>query len=187
MGITSCAKLLVFASLFNTLPSVGTGQLKQTTLLNAKAIDLPCVSPLDIKSPALLNELKRFFASIQNYELPIIALETKGDSSFCYISALISTHDIQRNPPTAVVKVLNREALLYTGTESVARLSTDCQQYLIRKYLNILHIDKINKKSGLPPGSPMGGSYDPVLVKISVKGTRVTRMTNPDKFPFFNY
>jgi hypothetical protein len=187
MGIASCIKLLTFASLLTTLPFICTAQPKRTSPLNVKVIDSSCVSPLDIKSPALLNELKRFFASIQDYELPIIALETRGDSSFCYVSALISTHDIQQNPPTAIVKILNREALLYTGNESIGQLTVDCKQYLIRKYLNILHVDKINKKYGSPPGTPMGGTYDPVLVKISVRGTKVMKVTNPDKFPFLTY
>ena len=187
MRTASCIKLLTFAGLLTTLSFMSTAQPKQTSPPNTKAINSLCVSPLDIKSPALLNELKRFFASIQDYELPVIALETKGDSSFCYVSAVMSTHDIQQNPPTAIVKILNREALLYTGNESIGQLTVDCKQYLIRKYLNILHVDKINKKYGSPPGTPMGGAYDPVLVKVSVIGTKVIKVTNPDKFPFFTY
>lgn len=187
MGITSCIKLLTFASLLTILPSIGTGQPKQTSSLDAKAINSPCVSRLDIRSPALLNELRRFFASIQAYELPIIALETKDDSSFCYISALMSTHSIQKNPPTAILSVLNREALLYTGHEAVAQLTADCQQYLIKKYIDILHVDKVNKRQGLPPGTDDGWAYDPVNVKISLKDGQVIKVTNPDHFPFYKY
>ena len=187
MGTLFFVRLLAYAILPITMLQISADQPKQIFSLTEKEVDSLCISPLEIKSPALLNELNRFMARIDGSELPILALETKGDSSFCYVSALMSTYVIQRNPPTAVVKVLNREALLYTGTESVARLSTNCQQDLIRKYLTILHVDKVNKKMGQPAGSEGGFTYDPVLVKISMKGAKVVGVTNPEMFPFFTY
>lgn len=186
-SIVSPVKLLTIVSLVIILPSSVGGQRNQTLPIDATNAGSSCVSPLSINNPALLKELARFFAYIEGHELPILALDRNQDSSFCYVSALMSTYAIRHNPPTAIVKVLNREALLYTGTESVAQVSTDCKQYLIRKYLNLLHVDRVNKKEGAPIGSSGGFIYDPILVKISLKGTKVVGVTNPDSFPHFTY
>ena len=183
----SYIRLLAIVSLMTLLPSVVAGQAKWSLPINFKSTDLPCVSQLEINNPTLLKELERLFTHIGDYELPIIALERKGDSLFCYVSALMSTHAIQQNPPTAIVKILNREALLYTGTESVAQLTMGCKEYLIRKYLDILHADNINKKSGLPPGTDWGGTYDPVLVKINIQSSEMIFMRNFGSFPYFTY
>lgn len=183
----SYIRLLAFTSLMTVLPLIVIGQPEGSLPLSSKSSDLPCVSALAINSPALLQELEKVFVNIGDYELPIIALETKGDSSFCYVSALIGTYAIQRNPPTTIIRVLNREALFYTGNESVAQLTVSCKQYLEKKYQEILHVDKLNKKLGHPLGSALGGGYDPVLVKMYVRGSKVIRIKNSSSFPFFNY
>ncbi len=178
-------RFLVLAGLMTMWLSRAYSQDNQLLPLRAKTADTPCTSQLQINNPALLNELEKLFTYIGDYELPIIALNRKNDSLFCYVSAFIGTYQIQKNPPTAIVKILNREVLLYTGNEAVAQLSDNCKKYLIRKYLNVLRFDKINKERGLPAGSSIGGNYDPVLVKISVEGTKVIFMKDFDRFPFF--
>ncbi|QHV94018.1 hypothetical protein [Spirosoma endbachense] len=90
---------------------------------------------------------------------------------------------IKRNPPTAIVTIMNREALLYAEKAPITQTAPKCYQYLIEKYSRLLHIDKINRRDGIPTDS-YTGSYDPINKEIVVIKGEPILVKSAKRFPY---
>ena len=147
-----------------------------------------CITSMLSNKRSLVDSIQHYLKYVGNYEIPIIAQQTSGDTTHYFISAFIATYMIKQNPPTAVVMVNNREVLLYLGKGSIAQTSPACYDYVIKKYSRLLHIDKINRREGRSPSyKNKGFNYDPIMgdIAITKDGQIITK--HADKIPFIRY
>ncbi|GAB3784863.1 hypothetical protein GCM10028818_45450 [Spirosoma horti] len=145
-----------------------------------------CVEELSSGDSVLTATIKGYLKYVDNHEIPIVAVETKGDTTHYFISAFIWTNSIKKNPPTSIVIFAGREALLYTGKGSIVQTAPACYQYLLKKYTRLLHIDKLNRSKRLPADNDLGFSYDPISADIMIsKDGHVTTKNGP--FPYIEH
>ena len=146
-----------------------------------------CAKEFTLSNAALRDTLQAYLKYVANNEIPILAVQDSADTTHYVISAFITTYSIRKNPPTALIKLINREALLYTGKASMAQMAPSCLQYILKKYTQLLDIDKLYRRKVIPSNKTGGFFYDPILKDIAVsKDGRITTKF-PQRFPFITY
>ncbi|MBD2699271.1 hypothetical protein IC229_01395 [Spirosoma sp. BT702] len=165
-----------------TLPDVDAQQPKQAIT------NKDCTKPLFLENRALSDSIREYLKYVGTYEIPIIAMQTSGDTTHYFVSAFLATYMIKKNPPIAIVIVNNRETLLYESKESIAKTAPACYNYVLKKYSYLLKVDKVNRKEGRPPSyENKGFNYDPIMGEILITKEGRIFTKHASKIPFIKY
>lgn len=144
-----------------------------------------------IRYKPLQDTITKYLKRIKPFELPIMAVVRKGDSTEIYLSAVIAANSIRNSPPSYLTRVGNREVAVYTGGESVMGLDSVCLSQLVGYCRQFLQIDAINTKEGKKPGTKQFYLYDPVWVKITQYKNEIVSVNDRGQpirsVPFFEF
>lgn len=142
-----------------------------------------------IKNPILLDTLTKYLRVIEPYELPIMAVVITGDTTALYLSAIMSGNAVKNCPPSYLTTISGRQVAIYTGSESVIGLDTTCLNELVSYCREFLHVDLVNVREGVPPGTMQYYNYNPFRIRLLlIKNELISvdnKYSNEKPFPFF--
>lgn len=142
----------------------------------------------DINSDHLLAFISRNIERVSLGELPVLALQYRGDTTYCYFSALAATSSLIKNPPSTISSFKGRDIVIYNGSERMIHIDSTCYNNLLNKYQRILNVDKIIAKKRLPIRTKYYYTYDPICVRTTVVKNKVVGTDNSvSGIPYFDY